>query len=196
MRTYIQTASMVTIVLSILWSQDVSAQSSIKKLGLEESFKGFSWRFGPGDPEKEEAKVSLTNENDNIKLIGIELSIIKPSGDLVAIKPIVQKSADDKLDVFMWARNSFQHGSISFDCLWEVIRSSVNESVSDEQVFHMIVNALNNSDEIDKSTVIPIRASGVVKDVVLKLKKEEFIKNNKLLLLEMCKSFYGSKKDK
>jgi hypothetical protein len=60
----------------------------------------------------------------------------------------------------------------------------------------MIVNALNNSDEIDKSTVIPIRASGVVKDVVLKLKKEEFIKNNKLLLLEMCKSFYGSKKDK
>lgn len=139
---------------------------AIKSLDIEKNFKGFSYSIDEGDVSR--LKISLLPGSfDQKELIGIVLNL-DGDGKIKAIEPFFRNKASD-FEPSAWALDKFKADEISFEALWEVVRSAVSKNTRDRDVISFLIGTIHNADGYPALESILIRGDGPVMKALKKM---------------------------
>jgi hypothetical protein len=162
-------------------------KTDFERLNLDQSFKEFIWSRSPVDEAPDKSKIIAIVEANKI-MSGLEFNFSKKSGDLLSITPILNNKDknQDIQTISLWAFDSFLDGKITFDSLWDIVRTVSDDMVVDAHVFGLLASGLSTHE----AKWIPILKGGPVEKAVHNLQMDKFIKDEKLFLIGMYKALY------
>lgn len=167
--------------------QEIKFFSKMQKLRLDEKFKDFISQNIPAR-ENAENTVSvkyLLVEPSEKKFVGVTFEFNKESGEVLSVQPLLKTEKDGVEEIMLWAFDRFHNREISFDSLWDIVTSCSGRAIDHKQIIQLLANGLSTYDDRNS---IPIYENGPVIKAVSEMKKDAFVQNNRLMLMDLMKS--------